>query len=116
MTSMELKHKAKLKEWSEKIQECRSSELSVTQWCRLQGCTTTTYYRWERELLSLAEAGPKRLEAPVMEFEALPAALQPQPRKMERFVTVRVKGSVIEFHEAIGPETVKAVIEALGKC
>ena len=35
MTSMELKHKAKLKEWSEKIQECRSSELSVTQWRRL---------------------------------------------------------------------------------
>lgn len=116
MTSMELKHRAKLKEWSEKIQECRSSELSVTQWCRLQGCTTTTYYRWERELLSLAETGPKRLEASVVEFEALPAALQPQPRKAERFATVRVKGSMIEFYEAIGPEMVRAVIEALGKC
>lgn len=33
MTSTELKHHARLKEWALAIQECRSSELSVKQWC-----------------------------------------------------------------------------------
>ena len=36
------------------IQDCRSSGLPVRQWCRERGITPTTYYRWERELLSIA--------------------------------------------------------------
>ena len=34
MTSVELKHRAKLQEWSARIQDCRSSGLSVRAWCR----------------------------------------------------------------------------------
>ena len=34
MTSAELKHRAKLQEWSARIQDCRSSGLSVRAWCR----------------------------------------------------------------------------------
>lgn len=33
MTSTELKHQAKLQEWSARIQDCRSG-LSVRAWCR----------------------------------------------------------------------------------
>ena len=33
MTSNELKHKAKLKEWALTVQECRSSDKPVKQWC-----------------------------------------------------------------------------------
>ena len=54
MTSTELKHQARLQEWAGAIQDCRSSGLSVRQWCRERGTTPTTYYRWERELLSIA--------------------------------------------------------------
>ena len=52
MTSNELKHKAKKQEWGIAIQECRGSGLSVSEWCRQRGVTTTAYYRWERELLT----------------------------------------------------------------
>ena len=34
MTSAELKHRAKLQEWAARIQDCRSSGLSVRAWCR----------------------------------------------------------------------------------
>ena len=56
MTSMELKHQARLQEWGSAIKECRSSGQSVREWCRQQGITPTTYYRWEREVLSVAES------------------------------------------------------------
>ena len=55
MTSNELKHEAKKQEWSMSIQECRGSGLSVRAWCRQEGINAATYYRWERELLALAE-------------------------------------------------------------
>ena len=47
-----VKHQAKLLEWREKVAACRSSGVSVKAWCETQGITTTTYYRWERAVLS----------------------------------------------------------------
>ena len=58
MTSAELKHRVKLQEWAARIQDCRSSGLSVRAWCRQEEINATTYYRWERELLALAETEP----------------------------------------------------------
>ena len=54
MTSAKLKHRAKLPEWAARIQDCRSSSLSVRAWCRQEEINAATYYRWERELLALA--------------------------------------------------------------
>ena len=34
MTNAKLKHHAKLQEWAARIQDCRSSGLSVRAWCR----------------------------------------------------------------------------------
>lgn len=34
MTSAELKYRVKLQEWAARIQDCRSSGLSVRAWCR----------------------------------------------------------------------------------
>ena len=43
MTSVELKHQAKLQEWAARIQDCRSSGLSVRAWCRQQGVKLANY-------------------------------------------------------------------------
>ena len=58
MTSAKLKHRVKLQEWAARIQDCRSSGLSVRAWCRQEEINAATDYRWERELLALAETGP----------------------------------------------------------
>ena len=66
MTSAKLKHRAKLQEWAARIQDCRSSGLSVRAWCRQEEINVTTYYRWERELLTAAdtlEYGPVSAKA-----------------------------------------------------
>ena len=56
MTSNELKHKAKKQEWNIAIQECRGSGLSVSEWCRQQGVTTTLLASFSGIPLSFAEA------------------------------------------------------------
>ena len=43
MTSAELKHRAKLQEWAARIQDCRSSGLSVRAWCRQEEINAATY-------------------------------------------------------------------------
>lgn len=56
MTSNELKHEAKKQEWNIAIQECRGSGLSVSEWCRQQGVTTTHMASFSGIPLSFAEA------------------------------------------------------------
>ena len=46
----ELKHQAKVEEWKQRIMDCRSSGLTVKQWCVAYGGNPSTYDRWEREL------------------------------------------------------------------
>ena len=80
MTSAELKHRAKLQEWAARIQDCRSSGLSVRAWCRQEEINAATYYRWERELLT----GVRRNGAPpstAVTFAELPA-----PKRVSRNV------------------------------
>ena len=46
-----VKHQAKLQEWKEQVADCGSSGMNVKQWCRENGYSPKTYYRWERGIL-----------------------------------------------------------------
>ena len=47
-----MKHAAKLAEWSEKVQACRSSGMTVKEWCEQNDVCAKTYYTWERVYLA----------------------------------------------------------------
>ena len=47
----ELKHAAKVQEWSARVAECRSSGIGVKAWCREHGIALKTYYNWERQIV-----------------------------------------------------------------
>ena len=47
-----MKHAVKLAEWSEKVQACRSSGMTVKEWCKQNQVCCKTYYRWERVYLA----------------------------------------------------------------
>jgi len=55
MDVRQLKHMAQLEEWKERVKICRSSGKDVRAWCRERGISSTTYYHWEKEVLSEAE-------------------------------------------------------------
>lgn len=41
---MAIKNKVRVSEWSEMVRVCRSSGLTVQQWCNLNGINIKTYY------------------------------------------------------------------------
>ena len=59
----ELKHAAKLQEWTARVAECRGSGVGVKVWCREQGIALKTYYNWERQIVKAATS-QYALEAP----------------------------------------------------
>ncbi len=52
MTIYEVQNAQKTPIWKQRIIECRSSGMSVKEWCKDHGLDYTTYYRWERKILT----------------------------------------------------------------
>ena len=115
MTSAELKHRAKLQEWSARIQECRSSGLSVRAWCRQEGVNATTYYRWERELLATAETVP-RSSVPAVRFAELPAPKQMSRNVAERCATLHIGSASLDIYPGCDAEQLRLLVELLRLC
>ena len=115
MTSAELKHRAKLQEWSARIQDCRGSGLSVSEWCRQRGVTTATYYRWERELLTAANQASCSA-VPTVTFAELP-----EPKKMsrnvsERCATLHIGKASLDIYPGCDAEQLRLIVELLRLC
>ena len=115
MTSAELKHRAKLQEWAARIQDCLSSGLSVSEWCRQRGVTTATYYRWERELLALAETEPCSSVSAVR-FAELPAPKQVSRNAAERSATLHIGNASLDIYPGCDAEQLKMLVELLRLC
>lgn len=113
MTSNGLKHEASLTAWKAKVCACRSSGMSVSAWCREQGFTTTTYYKWERRVLHEAELGgvaPAALP-PSPVFAELPAlASTPEKRIV---ATVRFGAASVDVYSGADTELITALCRAL---
>ena len=117
MTSNELKHQAKVQEWGLAIQDCRSSGLSVREWCRQRGVTPTTYYRWERELLS----GIGRKEAALPSGTAfveltIPERCEALRNSTERTITLNIGNGSIDLYQEMNMELLRALVELLRTC
>lgn len=115
MTSAELKHRAKLQEWTARIQDCRGSGLSVRAWCRQEGINAATYYRWEREVLAAAGTMP-RSSVPAVTFAELPAPEQVSCNVAERSATLRIGSASLDIYPSCDAEQLKMLAELLHLC
>ena len=93
MTSAELKHRVKLQEWAARIQDCRSSGLSVRAWRRQEEINAATYYRWEWDLLALAETELCSSVSDVRLAE-LPTPKQGSRNAAERSATLHIGNAI----------------------
>ena len=115
MTSAELKHRAKLQEWAARIQDCRSSGLPVRAWCRQERINATTYYRWERELLT----GVRKNGAPpstAVTFAELPAPKQVSCNVAECCATLHIGNASLDIYPGCDAELLKMLVELLRLC
>ena len=114
MTAIELKHEANLQRWAEAIQECRSSGVSVKAWCATQGITTTTYYRWERAVLSKVD-GLQQVPARVS-FAELPTPIQMRGSVAQQVATLRYKEVSLDVYPGMDADTLQVILSVLRIC
>ena len=115
MTSAELKHGAKLQERSARIQDCRSSGLSVRAWCRQEEINAATDYRWDRDLLALAETEPCSSMSAVR-FAELPTPKQASRNAAERSATLHIGNASLDIYPGCDTEQLRLLVELLRLC
>lgn len=99
------------------IQECRSSGLSVKQWCQNRGITATTYYRWEREVLGVATGTRNKPQlGSTVTFAALPEPQEKCRTVSQQSATVHIHDIAIDIYPGMDAELFKTLLEAVRSC
>ena len=95
-------------EWATRISSCRSSGLTVKQWCSEHQISPQTYYRWRRRLFDMVRNQQE------VEF----ADVTPErPSSVGGVaVTVRIAGAETEIHNGADAAIVEAVLRILKSC
>ena len=114
MTAIELKHEANLQQWSQAIRDCRASGLTVKAWCKMHGITATTYYRWERAVLSKIQAPTEMTRA--VSFAELPAPAQMQHTVAQQVATVRYNDVSLDIYPSMDADTLQFILSAIRSC
>ena len=114
----ELKHAAKVQEWSARVAECRSSGIGVKAWCREHGIALKTYYNWERQIVKEATQ-QYALPAPAqgdMLIRVNPDAMPDgETVAIESDITIRHGESIITLPTGSSAEAVADLVKALNR-
>ena len=95
-------------EWAARIRSCRSSGLSVRQWCSDHKLSPQTYYRWQRRLFDMVKAQQEVQFADVTPERPSPVG--------SVAVTVRISGAEMDIHNGADTDTIVAVLRVLKSC
>ena len=117
-SEQELKHAAKLQEWSAKVAECRSSGIGVKGWCVAQGIALKTYYNWERQIV---KAATQQYALPAPTQAGLLMRVNPDDmpgdavNSISSGITIRHGESVITLPAGSNAETIADLVKALNR-
>ena len=98
----------RMSEWAQRVSECRSSGLTVRQWCEEHGINEKTYYYWQRRIWeSMNESRSSR-------FVQIPA--EGASAGQNAAVRIRINGAEAEIRAGTDAATIEAVCRALREC
>ena len=102
-------HNQRLTEWSKRVEACRNSGQTVSQWCRENGVAISTYFLWQRRVY---QAVSERAEVCFAEVPMYSTA----PGEGSVAAVIHVGELEIELCSGADAATVRAIVQALRSC
>jgi len=100
----------RLKQWSNIIQACQTSGMTVASWCSQNNVNIKSYYYWLRKVRNLA-CEAKSFEPQKTEHNIVPVPFH--QTKDYVAVTIHLSSFCININEGASRETIEAVLSAL---
>ncbi|HWT27334.1 MAG TPA: IS66 family insertion sequence element accessory protein TnpB [Mobilitalea sp.] len=103
----------RLRQWTKIIQDCQSSNLTVTEWCNQNNIGTKSYYYWLRKL-RLKTCEGTGLPLPSMKQAIVPLQLSTfQSTPANPAVTIHIGSASIDIVEGTSQSMIEAVLKSL---
>ena len=95
-------------EWAARIKSCRSSGLTVKQWCSEHQISPQTYYRWQRRLFDMV-----KIQQEVQFTDVTPE----RPLSVGGVaMSVQIAGAEMDIQNGADAAIVEAVLRVLKSC
>jgi hypothetical protein len=100
----------RLKQWTNIIQTCQESNMTVGGWCEQNNVKVKSYYYWLRKIRSLAcENGSLELQS--KEQQIVPISFR--QAKVSAAITIHMNSVSVDIPDGTSKETIAAVLSAL---
>ena len=100
-----------LEEWSVKVKECRTSGLTVREWCKSQGIRTQKFYYWQKKLFTVLAPEQNTNFAEITIHEDESPTFSPAT-----IAKVSVSGLEVEILNTATEKQLTTLLAALKKC
>ena len=101
-----------MREWAQMVRECRSSGLTVKEWCANNGVNIKTYYYRLKRVRNYMCNNNTKLPA---HHDIVPVPIETVPDDDNRQIKIITSTISVELPSTIQPQLLKAAIEVL-KC
>ena len=89
--------------WSERVRACRSSGLTVKDWCAENEIIPNTYYRWQKKVFDAACQEQSQ-------FYEVPLSVT----KSAAVASIEINGVTVKVYHGADEETIRSVLQAIG--
>ena len=100
----------RVKLWTERIAECRSSGMSVRAWCRKKEISEKTYYYWQRRVYQQMVSATE-----CVDFAEIPRGIQ-TGQSTGAAAKVCLSGATIEVYPGADAQVIQVILETLKTC
>lgn len=106
----EAKGAYRLRQWSQIVQDCQASNMTVVAWCRQNNVNIKSYYYWLRKVRSKAICKPDAIQL-LQNQQIVPVALGNM--KTATVVTIHLPTVSVDIHDGASKSTIDAVLASL---
>ena len=99
----------RLAEWSKRVNACRNSGQTVSEWCSENGVVVSTYYSWQRKVFQAISEKAEACFAEIPVYSAAPVA-------SSTAAVIHAGKLEIELCTGADVATIRAIIQAIESC
>ena len=96
--------------WTDRISECRNSQMSVSDWCTQNGICKSTYYFWQRKIFNKLKE-EKTCFADITNVQNCGNFQSPSIS-----ARLRIGEAELDVYSGADKETIKMLIQVLRSC
>lgn len=113
---IDLNKDATIQLWADRVSTCRSSNLTVREWCQQNGIAYSSYYHWQKKLFDTAVANAHPPVTQFAEVSLSTTSFTSQNSAHEVIASIGASGIIVQLYANAKAGAIAAICKGLKEC